>query len=354
MDESRTVRGRIKHHANFPLCLDGDVSERPSGGIVSVVDAIAVDVVIETTSVCPDRARAQAALADALAGARAPRRAPAASDASWTVRIDVEEKAKTRTASARIVDDAGTVIAERTVSDDRTACTPLARALGAWASLVLDDELARARDAADAPPVPPNEAKTPPTVNLDRKDWRTTQDPDFAPTPTAKPWTLELGLMGYVRDGLAGSSGFAGGSVFAAIEVSPGWFVRPEFSYGASTVQVALQDAHRASLVHTGLHPDFCRRIPGNYIERRGLELDVCVGGDVSAIGGTGPDGASLQTLRFAVGPSATFRGEIGDNANLELRLAGGYNILRKSLLDEGELPMVYAQAAVGVSWRFR
>lgn len=315
------------------------------------VDAIAVEVVIETTSACPDRARAQAALVDALASARAPKRGGPAT--TWMVRLGVEDDvrsgAKNKKGTATIIDDRGATVAERTV-DDRTACAPLARALGAWAALVLDDELARARDAADAPPSPPaREAKTPAPVTLDRGDWRAPQDPDYVPPATAKPWTLEIGMMGYVRDGLAATTGFAGGSVFASFEVSPGWFVRPAFSYGASALPIALDGKTREAATHIGGRGDFCRRIPGNYIERRGLELDVCLGTDVSQV-----SAGSQTNTRLGLGPSAAFRGELGANANLELRLVTGYSFMRESLLTEERLPMIYAQAEVGVSWRFR
>lgn len=316
------------------------------------MDAVAVEVVVETTSACPDRARAQAALADALASARAPKRSGQAK--TWLVRLAVENDAKQKKGTARIIDDRGTTVAERTV-DDRAACTPLARALGAWAALVLDDELARARDAADAPapaptPAPAREEKSFAPVTLDRTDWRSPQDPDYVAPETMKPWTLELGMMGYLRDGLTGATGFAGGSAFAAFEVSPGLFVRPAFYFGTSTTLVATQStSDRAPATQLGGRGDFCKRIPGNYIERRGLELDLCVGGDLSGV-----TARTNAIGRASLGPSAAFRGEIGANANLELRLVTGYNFIREPLFQEERLSMVYAQAEVGVSWRFR
>src|SRR5207237_1149423 len=116
-------------------------------------------------------------------------------------------------------------------------------------------------------------------------DWRSPHDPDYVAPETMKPWTLELGLMGYLRDGLTSATGFAGGSAFAAFEVSPGLFVRPSLYYGTSTALVASEStSERAPATHVGGRGDFCKRIPGNYIERRGLELDVCIGGDLSAV----------------------------------------------------------------------
>lgn len=341
----------MNHHAIFTVCRDGDWEQRPSAGIVTLVDAVAVEVVVETTSACPDRARAQAALADALASARAPKRGGQAN--TWLVRFGVENDAKMKKATARIIDDRGITVAERTV-DDRAACTPLARALGAWAALVLDDELARARDAAEVSPspapVPAREEKSFAPVTLDKTDWRSPQDPDYVPPETVKPWTLELGLMGYLRDGLTSSTGFAGGSAFAMFEVSPSLFVRPAFYYGTSTTLIAGEStSERAPATQIGGRGDFCKRIPGNYIERRGLELDLCFGGDLAAVS------SRANTIgRASVGPGAAFRGEIGENANLELRLVTGYNFVRESLIREERLPMIFAQAEVGVSWRWR
>lgn len=314
------------------------------------MDAVAVEVVVETTSACPDRARAQAALADALASARAPKRGGPAS--TWLVRLAVENDAKNKKGTARIIDDRGATVAERTV-DDRTSCAPLARALGAWAALVLDDELARARDAADAPPPAPTpvlEDKSGAPVTLDKSDWRSPQDPDYVAPQSEKPWTLEIGLMGYLRDGLTSSTGFAGGSAFVAVEVAPTLFVRPAFYYGSSTTLIAgARASDRAPASQVGGRGDFCKRIPGNYIERRGLELDLCIGSDLSAVS------SRANTIgRASVGPAASFRGELGANANLELRLVSGYNFVRESLVREERLPMVFAQAELGVSWRFR
>lgn len=311
------------------------------------MDAVAVEIVIETTSVCPDRARAQAALADALASARAPKRGGQAN--TWMVRLAVEDEAKTKKATARIIDDRGNTVAERSVTD-RAACTPLARALGAWAALVLDDELARARDAADAPPPPPAREERPlAPVTLEKTDRRSPDDPDYVAPKTGRAWTLELGVMGFVRDGLIASTGFAGGSAFVAFEVAPGWFVRPAFYYGTSTTLVTDRASDRGTATHVGGRGDFCRRIPGNYIERRGLELDLCLGHELG--------GVSTRTqgiIRSSIGPSAAFRGELGANANLELRVVSGFNVGREPLASEERLPYVFAQAEVGVSWRFR
>lgn len=326
--------------------------------IVDQVDAIAVDVVIEAKSECADRARAQAALADVLASARAPSRARRPTG-TWTVSLRVENgRQGARAGVATIIDDRGEVVAERTVGDrgPRT-CTPLARAAGAWASLVLDDEMARAHDPAPADAQPAAAERMAAPAGGHDVVWQARiEDRDLPRTPALqRPWTLELGLMAYLRDGLAATSGFAGGSPFVNVEVSPGWFVRPALAFGTSTAMVPLDATHRGSFAHFGFRGDFCRRIPGNYIERRGIELDLCAGGDLSHVyGQDSRDGVDPMAFRASVGPSAALRGELASATNVELRLAGGYNLARRPLHREEAPPMIYAAVEVGLSWRFR
>ncbi len=325
------------------------------------VEAVAVDIVIEAKSECADRARAQAALADALASARAPGRGHRPS-ATWTVSLRVENAAPgARSGIATITDDRGVIVAERTLGDRAPgACTPLARAAGAWASLVLDDEMARAHDAppeAGGGSAGDEHPAAPPIGGRDQV-WRArVEDRDLATLPSTaqRPRTFELGVMAYLRDGLAATSGFAGGSPFVNVEVSPGWFVRPALAFGTSTARVPLDATHRGSFVHLGLRGDFCRRIPGNYIERRGIELDVCAGGDLAQVYGQDTDeGVDPMAFRASVGPSAALRGELASATNVELRLAGGYNLARRPLYREEAPPMIYAAVEVGLSWRFR
>jgi len=302
------------------------------------VDAVAVEVVIEAKSTCSDRARAQAALTDALATARAPKRG---TSSSWIVELAVENGS----AAATILDDRGEVVAERTVTDHNArACLPFARAVAAWAALVLDDELARARDAAEV--VPPARRASSASV-AESSPVLTPQEtpPGYRdrdePAP-AKDRTIEIGMMGYLRDGLVASSGFAGATPFVTVEVQPSWFVRPALAFGTSTTA-------DVPYWHAGGRFDFCRRIPGNYMERRGLELDLCLGAE-------GSDVASRtgSALRVAGGPSGSFRGELGAGTSLELRLAGGYNFARAALDKEEQPAAVYSEIDLGMSWRFR
>ena len=120
---------------------------------MDVVEPVAVDVVMEApaSSYCNDADRARAALEEALVAARAPRhtkKGPGApADPRWSVSLGVSAQATAtsgKSVDAVIVDDTGAVVARRTIADRAArSCLPLAKAVGAWASLVLDAELAR-------------------------------------------------------------------------------------------------------------------------------------------------------------------------------------------------------------------
>jgi len=131
---------------------------------VSVVDAVVVEAVLEARGGCSDQERARAALNEALLAARAPTHGGSRphggqptrdESAHWTVTMSVAPAASgSKAVQAVIVDDAGTIVAQRTLTDrNARTCLPLARAVGAWASLVLDAEMNRAQDD-DAPARP--------------------------------------------------------------------------------------------------------------------------------------------------------------------------------------------------------
>jgi hypothetical protein len=227
-----------------------------------------------------------------------------------------------RSADAEIVDDAGAIVADRTVTDKSArTCTTLARAIGAWATLVIDAEMNRAHDddggarRADAPR--DDEATTGgadgTAVSLPRRAGD--DDPDHAPAAPPKRM-VELGGSIYVRGGLLDSGGVAGLSPSIAIEVTEGWLARPSFFFGR---------ARDATLAHVGGRFDFCRRIPGNYIDRHGIQLDVCGGAD---LGGVPSDSRAPFALRASVGPSAALRGELGAGFAIELRGLAGVNLI--------------------------
>lgn len=260
----------------------------------------------------------------------------------------------TRSADAIIVDDTGAVVARRTLSDrNPRACLPLVRAVGAWASLVLDAELNRARDevASDAAPQLAT-ARVALTTSAQvggaaaRDRGVTEADPD-AP-PAKPPRAIEVGTMVYLRDGLATTGGMAGVSPFITLEFAESWVLRPALFFGRSTERITA-DGQRTTLGHFGVRGDICRRLPGNYVERRGIAADLCGGVDAGVISpGVGVD---TTPARLGTGPSLDLRGELGAGLALEIRALVGANVLPFA---GSATPLVYADAEVGLSMRLR
>lgn len=338
------------------------------------MDAVAVEAFLSSNADCADRERAEAALAEMLATARAPHRA-SARDGRWRVDVAVTtERRGLKSALAKISDDRGRVVAERSLSD-RTAgtCVALARAVGAWAQLVLDDEVARAQGeraedkrVAPAPTAPATPAApTAQTVQTAPGPARVTPElpagadaaPDL-PTKAGNPRSVEVGNMVFVRNGAATNGGIVGISPFIAYAFADAWIARPSLALGTTTTRIAPDGANGEQVTYLGGRLDLCRRIPGNYIERRGLEFDACLGGDVAHVW------SHLESRTLAsVGPSGILRGELGANFALEIRAMVGANLIQNrgaspildasSLQDRGVPPIVIA-GEVGGSWRFR
>ena len=264
-----------------------------------------------------------------------------------------------KSAEAVIVDDAGTVVAQRLLSDRNVrSCLPLARAVGAWATLVLDAEVVRAKDD-DGTLTTPAIAEDP-AANAEPKGWLRLADthPDADPDPDATSTSdgdraaatpkraLEVGAMVYVRDGVLATGGMAGISPFVAIELANAWVIRPSLAFGRST-------AGTVGMSHVGGRADLCRRIPGNYTERRGIEADLCAGfegGVLTSQASETNHGDSVS--RAGVGPAATLRGELAGGVALEVRGLVGANLIQSALLGQGPPPLVFAAAELGVSMR--
>ncbi len=99
-------------------------------------------IVVESRASCANAERVEELLHDALGSARAPRHA-------WTVAMRVQPTAThTLNAEGEITDEAGLLVADRLLSVPAGDCRGLARAVGVWASLVLEQELARGHSGA--------------------------------------------------------------------------------------------------------------------------------------------------------------------------------------------------------------
>jgi hypothetical protein len=316
------------------------------------VDAVPIETVIVAEADCSDRVHAESMLASSLASARGPRRSNE-KDAHWRLSMNVAAAAPgVRSADARIADDTGRVVAERSVSD-RTmgSCVALVRAVSAWAQIVLDDELVRAHEEAERRERDA-EARLPPETRPIRMV-RARESPVSADESLAEPsapdaQTFEVGSMLFLRNGAAATGGMFGVSPFVTVSFAEKWVVRPSIAYGTSTSRVPPDDSNSATLTSFGGRLDVCRRLPGNYIDRRGIEFDACMGGDATHVWSE-----HESKMRATVGPSAVLRGEIGQNFGLEIRSMVGVN-LNRSAIGGQELPPLVAAAELGGSVRFR
>ncbi|MBX3222491.1 MAG: hypothetical protein KF795_18380 [Labilithrix sp.] len=319
------------------------------------MDAVPVDSVIEASAECSDRARAEALLSASLAAARGPRRSRE-EDARWRLTMSVVAAAPgIKAAEARIVDDRGRLVAERSVSD-RTAksCVALARAVGAWAQIVLDDEIVREREEAafrerEAERPPPESRPIRVTAPVESPSVDGGLDDSGGEPRRAEERTLEVGTMLFLRNGAAASGGVFGVSPFVAVAFADKWVLRPSLMYGTSTSRVSVDESSSANLSSIGGRFDVCRRMPGNYIDHRGIEFDACVGGDAARVWSGGE-----ATARGSLGPSVVLRGELGYDFGLEIRSMFGVNLSRAPFMSEEELPPFVAAAELGASVRFR
>jgi len=260
-----------------------------------------------------------------------------------------------KSAEAVIVDDAGTIVAQRTLSDrNLRSCLPLARAVGAWAMLVLDAEMVRAKDD-DGTLTTPAIAEDPATdaeANASLRLVHTHPDPDSTSPgedgdrQSSPKRALEIGAMVYVRDGLLATGGMAGVSPFVAIELANAWVIRPSAAFGRST-------AGEVAMSQVGGRADVCRRIPGNYTERRGIEADLCAGFEAGVLTSQATETQRADSVaRAGFGPAATLRGELAAGVALEVRGLIGANFIQTALVGQGAPPLVFAAAELGVSMR--
>jgi hypothetical protein len=305
-------------------------------------------IVLEQPSPCA--ASAEEALRRALDPAKAP--GPA-----WKVALRVAADHGVLHASGEITDETGAPVAHRAM--DGRECTGLARAIGVWASLVLDAEVERKKQVPPPPIPPPSQ----PAAEL----WPAPEPPE-KPSPeaalflahSAEQRQIEVGLASYVMTG-TGTGMIAGGSLFAVSEVGGGWFLRPALAAGWTFAEV-VPTTHAYGTLGAGRF-DACKRIPGNYLEKSGIQLDLCGGTDVGFLhvdaqnaSSTGAKAEPAVTLGlFAVGPSIDLRGELGNELSVLVRGVAELNILSNSEANGTVSPsLLIARTEVGLSWRLR
>jgi hypothetical protein len=298
---------------------------------------------------------------------------------------------KSLRAQGEITDGDGVSVAHRSIAGTTADCGGLARAMGVWASLVLDAELRKARgvpaaaaladsrsqvasalahgsggaggetpggDATgDAPaaheagmgagPAEPVAAWPAPAITekaSPEHDWYLHHDEGRA---------LELGAGAFLMTG-AGGGAVAGPTAFVVIEAGNGLFLRPSVAFGESLTSLPPSDV-KASTWAAGRF-DACLRMPGLYTRHHGMQLDLCAGTDV---GMTAIDSGTVTTLPYwDVGPSVNLRGELGSRLSAVLRVAAGFNILRDSFYDlnndREQVPIGNVRLELAFSWDVR
>jgi hypothetical protein len=301
-------------------------------------------IVVENRASCGDSERAEELLREALAPARAPGHA-------WTVTMRVEATpSRALRAEGQISDGMGFPVADRILSVPAGDCRGLARAVGVWASLVLEQELAH--EHAPVPATPAAVAKPADSQSIDVL-WP-------APAVDEKPppeheWylhhddarTLEIGASSFLMAG-AGAGAMAGGGLFAIFEAGHGVFLRPSLYLGES-----LSALNQPPVVHalwTAARFDTCLRLPGFYTQNKGIQLDMCGGADLGLI----DDSTDSVTVPFvSVGPSIDLRGELGGLLSAVIRGVAGLNVTSETV---GALyePLWSGRLELAFSWKVK
>jgi len=269
-------------------------------------------IVVANPERCADPGLAEDTLRRGLARAHAPGR-------GWLVTMHVDStpgRGRSLSAQGDITDAEGVNVAHRFLSGSSSSCTALARALGVWASLVLDAEVARAS-------APPSGATSPPLPAPSPMPAATLVEPsvpehDNAPA-REEPRPLEVGVGGFVMAQTAGRP-FAGVTPYLYVDVGHGLFLRPAAAVGESLPQAGPGAQWFAGRI------DACSRWQGLYTKGHGLELTVCGGAEGGLTHDAGAAGAPNKGY-LAVGPGVDLRGDIVENVSAVLRGVGGAEI---------------------------
>ncbi|MEO6420913.1 MAG: hypothetical protein ABIP39_15985 [Polyangiaceae bacterium] len=289
---------------------------------------------LEQPAACAEGDGAKGLFSRALATSPAP-------EAGWSVHVRIEKTPGGLTATGEMFDARSLPVANRIFKSEGTTCAPLAKAIGVWSSLVLDNQ----------PAVTPEAPKTAAPVVASEVPWLPMAPPPekaspeqylFLRHPEASARSLEIGAATFIMDGL-GTGGLFGGAIFGVAELGGGFFLRPALAIGQSIGD----NVHDAGIAFTRI--DGCGRIPGFYRERRGMQLDLCGGADVGVIRTNG------RTLGFfAPGPAIALRGELASELSAELRGAALINLTRVSELDAQGASLFAGRAEFALTWRLR
>ena len=300
-------------------------------------------IVFESPAPCGDADRGEDRLRRALVPGLAP-------GPGWVVTLRVERAGtKGVRAHGEILDPKGAPVAQRTIAATSSECAGLERAMGVWASLVLDAELRRAKPAvSEAQPDPPSMPGREPV-----EAWPASAPPEN-PSPEHddvahhdEGGALEIGAGAFLMTGTGGGA-LAGPAAFVILEAGQGIFLRPSVAYGRSLPSDAKRSTWAAARF------DACLRVPGLYTRQHGMQLDLCGGTDIGAT----TIEASAGLPYFDLGPSVDLRGELGSSLSAVLRAVAGVNVLRGSFVDQSgatqRQPIAGGRLELAFSWDLR
>jgi hypothetical protein len=305
-------------------------------------------VVVDAHDVCSNLEQAQDSLKAALGSSVAP-------ESGWRLRVFDERQGTHIVVTANLDDAQGNAIAHRvieTTASDR--CDGVISALGIWAGLVLDAEVAKAK--ARPKVLVASNASTAAGANANNSATASNATSDAARLPEISPdATLPQQHKRVVEIGGSASlqnspltlydAALVGGDVFALVEIVHSFFLRPSFG-GAASIGGGPAAYFDGRI-------DACLRVPGNYVEHRGLLLDMCAGTELAglyhqpaSVGGA--PAPSITDTIFAISPTIGLRGDLASDLSIEVRGLANFNVAHTG--DTTELLSVRAE--VGLTWR--
>ncbi len=265
-------------------------------------------IVIEADHGCASAELAQGWVRESMRGTMSPR-------GEWTVRV-------TSVSPLHFVgaleDEEHRPVAHRDLyARSAKECAGTMHAVGVWASLVLDAELLKAHEMAQ-PAVAPSERTAAP-VDAEAEPAPAPLRP--APAPL-EPGRVELGLSTSLGAGVGGASAtYVGVGLFMFVDVWRRLSVRPSVNYSRSLDSPTSDSGHA--------RVDACARTAGQYMDRQGLQLDLCVGPEGGVMTALGADQTMHLRPRFGVGPAVSLRGDLASALAVEVRGACSYNFVR-------------------------
>lgn len=304
-------------------------------------------IVIEAQDACVGSPKAEGWVRESMRGSVAPR-------GVWTVRVSSPSPSHVL---GVLEDEQGRPVAHRDLFlKNPHECEGTLHAVGVWASLVLDTEVERARERDRARELAAKEEADKQaaqraadadssSVAARRKRDGADDDADGGAPNRKRPSRIEVGASSNLASGVGGATAtYLGVSAFVFVEAGLGLFLRPSASYGHSLGDIPINWGSG--------RVDFCARVPGNYADRKGLQLDVCFGPEAGAMSLKGSTGDNRVRPLFGFGPTISLRGDLASAFGVEVRVATAYNIVHGEELDP--IAPLSVRGEVGISWGIR